>query len=232
MIWVVQNDARVPSGHFGEELRGWCVPHRTVRLFAGEAWPAAADGDGIIVLGGYMGAHDGDTYHYLATAVEGLRRAAMDDVPVLGICLGGQLLARALGAAVHAGRGGETGLRPLSLTAAAAEDPLFAGFAAPLAVLQWHRDSFDLPRGAVRLAWSPSCPNQAFRYRRAYGVQFHPEVNRQMVADWVILTGEEERLVVDFDSTWGRYRLFSRRLLANFLELCAADVTSAVGAGV
>lgn len=223
MIWVVQNDDRVPAGHFGEALRRREMPHRTVRPFAGEDWPQPCGG-GVIVLGGYMGAHDEEAYPYLATVRDGLRRAAVAGVPVLGICLGGQLLARALGATVHAGRRGETGLRSLYLTSAAAGDPLFAGLESPLPVLQWHRDSFELPRGAVRLAWSPACPNQAFRYKNAYGVQFHPEVNGEIVADWVERTGEERHLADAFAAGWSRYRTFAERLLDNFLGLCAAQV--------
>jgi GMP synthase-like glutamine amidotransferase len=100
------------------------------------------------------------------------------------VCLGVQLLASSLGARVYPGPEPEVGLLSVSLTAEARSDPVFAEGPHDLVTLQWHGDTFDLPDGAVRLASSPAYPNQAFRYSRAYGVQFHLEVSAEMAREW------------------------------------------------
>ena len=104
--------------------------------------------------------------------------------PYWGVCLGVQLLAASLGARVYPGPEPEVGLLPVSMTGEARSDPVFAGAPHELLTLQWHGDTFDLPEGAVRLAGSPAYPNQAFRFQRAYGVQFHLEVSAEMAREW------------------------------------------------
>jgi GMP synthase (glutamine-hydrolysing) len=100
------------------------------------------------------------------------------------VCLGVQLLAASLGARVYEGAEPEVGVLPVELTEDALRDPVFAGLPRTLPALQWHGDTFDLPAGAVRLAGSPAYPNQAFRFRHAYGVQFHLEVSTAMAREW------------------------------------------------
>ena len=112
------------------------------------------------------------------------------DLPVLGICLGAQLLAKTLGARVYPNRVKEIGWYPIELTPAAADDPLFAQSGAQT-VFQWHGDTFDLPAGAVHLARSPLCENQAFRYgHNAYGLQFHIEMTAAMIDDLAQRAGQ------------------------------------------
>jgi len=106
-------------------------------------------------------------------------------LPILGVCLGAQLLAAACGAGVRPGeRGRELGPGTVTLSGAGRDDPLFAGCAATLPVLHWHGDTFDLPRGACHLARSPSYVNQGFRLGRVYGFQFHLEVDARLLHDW------------------------------------------------
>ena len=125
----------------------------------------------MIALGGSLGAYD---VRLLETR-RWIRSAVLGGLPFLGICLGGQLLASALGASVARGHP-ELGIHDVFLSDAAEHDPLFAGLPRRLQVLGWHEDSFDLPSGAVPLAHSTACANQAFRVgAAAYGLQFHPE---------------------------------------------------------
>jgi GMP synthase (glutamine-hydrolysing) len=115
--------------------------------------------------------------------------------PYFGACLGAQLLAASLGAAVYPGPAPEVGMLPVTLSDAALTDPVFAGLPRQLLTLQWHGETFDLPEGAVALASSPAYANQAFRWgRRAYAIQFHLEVSTQMACDWSEVPAYEESL--------------------------------------
>jgi len=122
--------------------------------------------------------------------------------PYWGVCLGVQLLASSLGARVYAGPEPEVGLLPVELTAEGRVDPVFGDLDAGLATLQWHGDTFDLPAGAIRLASSPVYANQAFRFERAYGVQFHLEVSAEMAREWA----EVPEYVASLERTLGAER--------------------------
>jgi GMP synthase (glutamine-hydrolysing) len=145
---------------------------------------------GLVVLGGPMNVDQTDEYPFLAAEVEWIRAALAGQTPVLGICLGSQLLAKAAGARVYPNSVKEIGWYPLELTEAAAHDPLFAGCPAGATVFQWHGDTFDLPPSATHLAESAACRHQAFRVGdRAWGLQFHLEVTAEMIETWLTEPG-------------------------------------------
>jgi GMP synthase-like glutamine amidotransferase len=218
MVYIIQNDTRVPAGIYGRYLQDKAIPHRTVHLYAGEPLPAPAETSALIVLGGYMGVHDEADYPFLPSLKRFMRDAAEADTPLLGICLGGQLLADVLGGEVRSGRRGEKGLKEIRLTPAGQSDPLFAGLPPAFATFAWHNDSFDVPAGAVHLAASEACPGQAFRYRNAWGVQFHPEVDRDLVAAWSAAADPEGRYAAGFAAGEAAHRAMGQRLLENFLD--------------
>jgi GMP synthase (glutamine-hydrolysing) len=150
---------------------------------------------GLIVLGGPMNVDETDAHPHLDTEVELIREAIDADLPVLGICLGAQLIAKALGAAVRRNGEKEIGWHPLSPTEEAREDPLFGHFEPIQPIFQWHGDTFDIPDGAVHLASSPSCANQAFRYRQnVYGLQFHLEVDTHLIERWLRVPAFQEEI--------------------------------------
>jgi GMP synthase (glutamine-hydrolysing) len=141
---------------------------------------------GLVVLGGPMNVDEVDRYPFLGAEIGWIRQALDARLPLLGICLGSQLLAKALGAKVYANRVKEIGWYDLELTPQAADDPLFAGCAPQQLVFQWHGDTFDLPSGAVHLARSANCSHQAFRYgSSAWGLQFHVEMTPEMAIRWL-----------------------------------------------
>ncbi len=149
--------------------------------------PLAADL--LVVLGGPIGVYEAHQYPFLATELELLRLRLKSRRPTLGICLGAQLMAAALGATVFPGRGGkEIGWAPLSAGSDAARCPAMAELLAPgLQVLHWHGDTFDLPAGGAHLAASARYANQAFGVgQHALGLQFHPEVQPAALERWYV----------------------------------------------
>lgn len=164
------------------EARGVAV--EAVDLYReGTAVPDVRDAAGLIFMGGPMSVNDG--LPYLEQEITIIREAVGRGQPVLGVCLGAQLLARALGARVYRNPVKEIGWYEIETTAAAAGDPLFGGLPRRQVVFQWHGETFDLPAGAELLAKSEACRHQAFRVGRgAYGLQFHAEVTAAMIVDW------------------------------------------------
>ncbi len=194
-ILVVQNHRGAPAGLVGEALGESGARLDTVAANEGQPLPAAPDGhDGLLVLGGPQDAWDDRQGPHFPRVMELIRGFAAQERPVLGLCLGAQLTARAFGARVYRHSVPELGVAPVTLTAAAAEDPLLAGFGPRLHLVQWHYDTFELPAGAVPLARSEACERQAFRLGRSvYGFQFHPEATDGIVRGWAARFGEEAR---------------------------------------
>jgi len=227
MLHIIQNDPEVPPGLVGEELDRLGMAWTTIHPYRGEPLPKPGATRAIIVLGGAMGANDDRKHPFLTDVKALLREVAAQDIPYLGICLGGQLLAAALGAAVTSGIYVEKGTHSVMLTDAGADDRLFDGIDREFVSFQWHNDSFAIPEGAVRLASSPACPNQAFRVgRRVWGLQFHPEVDERIVREWSSWTPETSARTEAFISDYRRretdYRSVCRSMVANFLEAAQA----------
>lgn len=139
---------------------------------------------GLIVMGGPMSANN-DSAPVLR-ALRLIEEALSREAPILGVCLGAQLIAKALGARIYRNAAKEIGWAPVYWTEEAAADRLFDGLTEPETVFHWHGEMFDLPRGATRLAWSDACGRQAFRAGdNIYGLQFHLEVTPEMITDWL-----------------------------------------------
>lgn len=139
----------------------------------------------LIVLGAPLGANDGNTYPFLDAERHLLEKRLEHDEPTLGICLGGQLMARALGAMVAPAVQSEIGWLPLQLTASGTTSPLRHFGNGP--VFHWHGDAFDLPEHAVALGFTPDCPHQAFCVgSNILALQFHPEVTPRGLEPWYV----------------------------------------------
>jgi GMP synthase (glutamine-hydrolysing) len=154
--------------------------------------------EALVVLGGPMNSDQIDSYPNLKTEVEIIREAVDRNMSVLGICLGAQLLAKALGGSVRRNAVREIGWYDVDVTDAGRSDPILSAFADRQRVFQWHEDGIELPPGAQLLASSPASPVQAFRYgEHAYGLQFHLEVDGSLIERWLrvpehVATLEEE----------------------------------------
>jgi GMP synthase (glutamine-hydrolysing) len=141
----------------------------------------------VVILGAPQSAND--DLLYLKEEQKLIKNYVQNDIPVLGICLGSQLIAKTFGAKVYKGPKKEIGFyHDLMISN---NSKLFYGFKNPFSVFHWHGDTFDLPVGATRLALSKNYPNQAFQYKSAIGLQFHLEVNEQMVNLWLDKTEEK-----------------------------------------
>jgi GMP synthase-like glutamine amidotransferase len=181
---VLQHIACEPPGVFEDVLDERGVELHRVELDEGEPLPDWRDFDAIVAMGGPMSVNDEAELPWLVDEKRLIAQAVRSGTPFWGVCLGVQLLAASLGAPVYAGPELEVGLLPVELTDEGRADPVFGAFDDGLVTLQWHGDTFDLPDGAVRLASSPMYANQAFRFDRAYGAQFHLEVSAEMAREW------------------------------------------------
>jgi GMP synthase (glutamine-hydrolysing) len=192
-----------------------CHPYR------GEPLPSWEEIDGLVVMGGPMGVQDTAEHPHLAREIELIAAMVRTGRPVLGVCLGAQLMAHSLGAKVYRGEQAEIGFGSVSLTPAGRNDPVLGSFGAEiLPVVHWHQDTFDLPDDALWLARSALYPHQAFRVGEcAYAFQFHVEVNRELAEAWRAHLPAGVTLA---DASLAQTEIVGRRALAAFFDLAAA----------
>ena len=165
------------------KARGLCMDTRRLDLAAGIPQPEEVEG--LVVMGGPMGVYETDKHPNLAEECKLIAELVRTSRPVLGVCLGAQLLAKALGARVVPGRAPEIGFGFVELTEEGNRDPLFGPGGPTLPVFHWHGDTFGLPQGATLLASSIEYPHQAFRFGScAYGLQFHIEPVSDIWSSW------------------------------------------------
>jgi len=186
---------------------------------------------GLVVLGGPMGADQVDRHPNLLYEKEAIRRSIELGHPVLGICLGAQLLAASLGGRTLRGRAPEFGWVDVEPTPAGRADPLFRHFLGAERIFQWHSDTFTLPHGAVRLAASAGCEIQGFRLNdHVYGLQFHLEADRPLIARWLSnrhqlaelghigVTLDPERVLAESDANLPRAARLAGEVFGEFID--------------
>lgn len=193
--------------------------------------PVSPDGfDGLVVLGGIMSANDRDAYPFIDQTKKLMRAFEADRKPVLGICLGAQLLAAAHGKPVYQMDAIDWGFKRVRWLAPAEQDPLFHDADDDVHVMRWHIDTFDLPDHAVHLASHPDCPSQAFRLGdTTWAVQFHLELDRETLVRWAGLRADEMKVerapfVADMQRKIDLYfddqAAFARRVMRRWLTIC------------
>lgn len=185
MIHALYHAPTETLGDIATVLKAERLAYRECHLYRGDALPTDAQtAEGLIVMGGPMNVDDTDLHPFLEPEIALIRRLFDAGVPVLGVCLGAQLMAKALGSAVYPNARREVGWHPVSCTEEGRRDPIFRLLGEAPVVFHWHGDTFDLPSGATWLALSEHCRHQAFRYANSYALQFHLEVSAPMVAEW------------------------------------------------
>ena len=229
-IAVVQHEADCPPALFGGWLTDAGAELKTCHAYAGEDLPDPATYDALVVLGGAMGANDDADSPWLAPVRMRIRTHAADGVPVLGICLGHQLAAVALGGVVETNSRGQTfGLRTLGWTPDAHLDPLMSTVATPRRGVHWHDDVVtDVPEGTIVLAQAEGVEVQAARFApTVWGVQHHPEVEADLIRPWAVADRElhlaqgldTEAVLAEIDAARDELEAAWRPLAARFVEL-------------
>ncbi|HSK40474.1 MAG TPA: type 1 glutamine amidotransferase [Arenibaculum sp.] len=241
-VLVVQNHIGAPAGFLGEALAGAGADLTILRPAAAGELPGELDGfHGLVVLGGRQSALDDRASPWLPDLLDLIRHAYEARRPVLGICLGAQIVARAFGGQVRRADTPEIGFGPIETARGAEDDPLFGDLGTGRHVMQWHYDGFELPAGAELVVTNGICRNQAFRLGRAvYGLQFHAEVTRDVVGAWIgSIRGEPPRPVralagsldAEFAAHGAGARELAGRIAHRWLDLCAAGRGSRPASG-
>jgi GMP synthase-like glutamine amidotransferase len=232
--WViVQHVSHEGPGLIEDVLGDAGLVFEVVRTDLGDVLPDHRRIAGLVVMGGPMGVHDDEAHPWLAPERALLSSVVADGMPVLGVCLGAQQLAAALGADITTGPTSEIGLGQVELTPEGRLDPVFGpeyGGLASTAVpcVHWHRDTFSLPEGTVHLAATRAFPHQAFRWGdRAYGLQFHIEVDRELADAW--LPHLPPGVVLD-GTALAQVESVGRRILRRFVDRAGAVVGAPVTA--
>ena len=184
-IYVLQHHPVENLGTIADALEEAALAWQYVRIHEGHSVPTEMKGaGGLIVMGGPMGVYQTDRYPFLLEEMRLIEQAVKEDLPVLGVCLGAQIVAAALGAKVAKNPAGkEIGWHPVTMTDTAQDDRLFRGVARTITPFHWHGDVYELPAGAVSLSSSDKTPCQSFRHGSSvYALQFHLEVTKESVA--------------------------------------------------
>lgn len=184
-ILVVQHIASVPLGLLSQYFRNSGVQFQIWSPLE-QPMPPSGHYSGLIVLGGTMNACEDETFPHLRQVVDFIQQFAEANLPILGICLGAQLIARSFGSRVYSNPTPELGFTPVYPVKTRDDDPILCHCPENLHMMQWHFDTFDLPQEAELLMSSQTCRNQFYRIQsNIYGVQFHLEVTPEIVRSWL-----------------------------------------------
>lgn len=208
------------------------IPYAIIDLSYGDKVPKLEkDFQSIICLGGPMNVYEEEKFPFLKDEDILLRRVIEEKIPFLGICLGAQLIAKAAGAKVIKNPEKEIGWYKIVLNDYGLNDDLFKDLPEIFPVFQWHGDTFSIPNGGIRLAFSELCQNQVLKYgRNAYGIQFHVEITKEMIIQWADaykaeleslkgIVSDKQKMVEDYDKLKKDYLKQAERFYVNFFEM-------------
>jgi GMP synthase-like glutamine amidotransferase len=231
-LLMIQHVACEGPGLLEKEIinEGWELDIRCMDTSGTKLPDNLGDYQAFIILGGPMGAYEETRYPYLFKIQEFVREAVFKHIPTVGICLGGQLIARALGADVGPNPIVEIGWSPVRLLPEGGDNRLFSNMPSMFSVFQWHGDTFALPKGAVLLASGKACHNQAFVFaNHIWALQFHLEVTPAMIASWSDIYANElvnyggpgapALLVLNTQARWESMQPWREQFLSNLTAI-------------
>lgn len=235
-ILIIENYSHCPAGLVGSELERLGAELTCLNVLEGnDPIPddASEDFEGLLVLGGAMGAYEDHDYPNIPKVVQLLSDFHRADKPIFAICLGAQMLARALGEEFKSNNGLELGFVPLGVTEAGLDDPIFSQVSPEWSPIEWHSDNFHIPAGATLLMSGEVCKNQAFKAGRAsYAFQFHPEIDGPGICRMVNTLDESyldelgadgraklDAMIADVPESIDAATLAARQLLTNWYAL-------------
>jgi GMP synthase-like glutamine amidotransferase len=228
-ILIVKHIEQEGPGLIGQFFRddGWEL--RTIELGNGEKLPDSLhDISAVIILGGPMNVDEEDLYPFLKEEEKLIRKALIEEIPMLGICLGAQLIAKTCSAAVTKASEKEIGWYHVTLTEEGQKDSLFRGLPKNIPVFQWHEDTLELPANGVLLAQSKKCRNQAFRIgNNVYGLQFHVEVTDDMIEAWMKDEAGKvniEKIMSDTQRVRDDFEQQAKQIFLNFKSLVESEL--------
>ena len=218
---ITIQDADVTPANLGAFFGSQGVELVMARLDKGEALPEG-DFDCLVTMGGRMNPGEEADNPWMAPLTASLREWAQAGRPFMGICLGAQLLASALGAKTGPAMVPEIGWRKIELTPAAQNDPVMAGLPESFSVVEVHRYTFEIPRCATQLATARDCPNQVFAYNRAYAFQPHIEATVELIKSWYEINEACRDIVPGFETDGPAMKANSEKIFLNFLNMARA----------
>lgn len=214
-VYILQHVASEGAGTLADFMKSRDIPFETIALYEGQKLPEALESvRAVLIMGGPMNVYEEDRHPFLKEENVFLKKIIEKDIPCLGVCLGSQLIAKALGAKVYKAAQKEAGWGEVMLSEDARHDALFSKMNFPVTqVLQWHEDTFDIPTGAIHLASSRAVPNQAYRYKKnLYALQFHIEVDEDILKDWFKASPDLSSILKEYAA----YRASLQTLTAQF----------------
>ena len=226
-VLILKHVPNEDAGTIRDFMESKGISYRAIDLFSGAKLPEdVSNVAAAIIMGGPMNVYEEDKHPFLKDEDRFIKALMKAQIPCFGVCLGSQLIAKAMGKRVMKASVAEIGWQEVALTPQAAQDAVFSQVSAPkLKVLQWHEDTFELPPGAVLLASGQDVPNQAYVIEeRIYGLQFHVEVNRPMLEDWFKKREDLNLILKQFDDYRPELKKITDRMYVKFFELIAQPV--------
>ncbi len=220
-VLVLKHVETEDAGTIRDYLQDKKIRFRSVNLYSGDKLPITTEEvSAVIIMGGPMNVYDEDKHAFLKDENRFIKQILEEKVPVFGVCLGSQLIAKALGTRVHKAPLPEIGWDNVTLTKEAGQDTVFSQVGEPvLKVLQWHEDTFELPPDAVLLAKGDKVKNQAYVIGdHAYGLQFHVEVNRRMLKEWFKRRDDVVKILQDYEDYRDKLKGITEKMYQKFFE--------------
>lgn len=226
-ILIIQNCPAERAGMIIDYLDRKNFSHSTFLSYKNDPFPPLKDYDGVICMGCPISISEYQNHSFLKNLHTFVTQVVHDNVPYLGICYGGQLLAKVLGANVTRNPVMEIGIYNVNLTSHGSKDLLFSGFDTSFLVHEWHGDTFGIPSGSQLLVEGHDCKNQAFRHGKQAALQFHFETSKSMLTEWcnefssdLNLIGKSKDTILDeFSQYEEKLHKMNLKLMDNFFEI-------------